>query len=321
MIIDRFGRRFRKLRISLTTSCNYACTYCVPNGTRLLKASDEMDDKSTLRAVSLLKEVAGIEEVRITGGEPLISNKFDSVLKCIDELNFNSVSLTTNGQFLRRKLDVISGSSIKRINCSLDTLHPLKFQKIARSGDLKTVLDGLQAMQSVGIGVKLNMVPMRGVNHDEVLRMLDFALAAGAELRYIELMRMGHLLNSNTFSQQFFGMDEILETIVGKYQFVQIQSDFDSTSKRFEIPHLGVFGIIANETEPFCSTCTRLRLASNGHLYGCLSNHKSYDIRPLLQQSDANAKNALGEILNSALADKQIANFTGDTTVMKFIGG
>ena len=288
---------------------------------RLLKADDEMGTEAMLRAVRLLKEVAGIEDIRITGGEPLISDKFDAVLTHLDTLDFKRISLTTNGQFLRRKADIIGQSSIQKINCSLDTLHPLRFQKIARSGDLKTVLDGLQAMQAAGIGIKLNMVPIRGLNHDEVLRMLDFSLALGAELRYIELMRMGHLAHSNTFSGQFFGMDEILKAIANKYQFVQIQSDFDSTSKRFEIPGLGVFGVIANESQPFCSTCTRLRLASNGHLYGCLSNHKSYDLLPLLKKPDDEAKAALTEILGLALGDKQLAHFTGDTTVMKFIGG
>lgn len=320
-IADRYGRRFRKLRISLTSACNYACTYCVPTGVRLTKTTNELDARLMVRATRLLKKAAGIDELRITGGEPLISPYFDSLLPSVMAMGFKDVSLTTNGQLLYRKLPVIKAGAMRRINISLDTLSPLRFEKIARGGTLASVLKGIETTVKAGIKVKVNMVPMRGVNHDEVLRMLDFCLAMGIELRYIELMRMGHLAHSADFGRQFFGMEEILDAIAAKYLFFQAQSDYDATARRFEIPALGHFGVIANESHPFCNQCTRLRLTSDGRLFGCLSNQNNYDIRPVLSLPEEEAVPRLTTLLNKAMADKQSHAFSGEATVMRFIGG
>lgn len=321
MIVDKYGRRFQNLRISLTASCNYACTYCVPNGNRLMKAHDELGIEESLSAVHLLKAAADIKKIRITGGEPLISDKFDDFLLQMAAMDFDDLSLTTNGQFLSKKIDVIKASNIRRINVSLDTLNPSGFRKMARGGDLATVLEGIKAIRDLDIFVKINMVPIRGENHDEVLRMLNFCLEIGAELRYIELMRMGHLAHSPDFNQRFVGAPEILDILSESYEFCEIQVERDSTARRFKITGGGAFGIIANESQPFCAGCSRLRLASNGQLFGCLSSRRSQDIRPLLTMPFDSAVGELKKILKSALADKQVASFKGETTVMKFIGG
>lgn len=320
MITDHLGRRFRNLRLSLTAACNYACTYCVPNGQRLLPAKHELDTGELLRAVALLVEVAGIDRLRITGGEPLLSPKFDAVLPEIMALPLDDVSITTNGQLLPRKADLIVGAGLRRINVSLDTLDPRRFRDLARSGDLATVLEGLALMRAAGLKVKINMVPMRTGNHDQILPLLDFCLDRGFELRYIELMNMGHLRQGNQYLRDFVGQQELLEIIGSRYEYVRTDAPFDSTAVRYEIPGRGCFGIIANESEPFCSTCTRLRLASNGKLYGCLSNAAHHDLKPLLKLPQAQAVEALEKVLGLALADKRLA-FTGEVTVMKFIGG
>lgn len=272
-------------------------------------------------AIDLLRQVVGIEKIRITGGEPLLSNKFDAILLQIMAMGFSDVSFTTNGQLLMKKLPVILASGVKRVNLSLDTLMPERFRTIARSGDLTTVLQGLNALVDAGIAVKINMVPIRGVNDDEILPMLDFALSINAELRYLELMRMGHLAHSAEFDQQFFGMKDILAMIANHYEFSRVQAPPDSTAQLFSIARQGRFGIIANETEPFCAGCTRLRLSSNGRIFGCLSNKKSYNIKPILALPAAVAKSKIEEVLQEAINDKKSASFTGETTVMKFIGG
>ena len=134
-------------------------------------------------------------------------------------------------------------------------------------------------------------------------------------------MGMGHLQGNPVFDAQFFGMDAILELIATRYEYARTDAPFDSTAARFEIPGQGTFGIIANESEPFCRTCTRLRLASNGRLFGCLSNARSYDFRDVLRLPDMLAMVKLQEMLGMALKDKQLSNFRGEVTVMKFIGG
>jgi cyclic pyranopterin phosphate synthase len=210
---------------------------------------------------------------------------------------------------------------MKRINVSLDTLDREHFRAIARSGDLNTVLHGIELMQAGGLKVKINMVPMHHVNDDQILPLLDYALERGIELRFIELMNMGHLQASPAYQREFFSMESILERIASRYSFSRTDAPFDSTAVRYEIPQKGTFGIIANESEPFCRNCTRLRLSSNGALYGCLSNARSSDIRSLLALPDEQAQAELHQVLLGALADKQSENFQGEVTVMKFIGG
>ena len=321
LISDRFGRNFRNLRVSLTAACNYACTYCVPNGKRLLATSDEMNAEETLTAISLLIETAGITKVRLTGGEPLLSPKFDLVVNQIQEFELDDVSITTNGQLLPRKIDVIASSGIKRINVSLDTLDENYFRKISRSGDLDTVLTGISMLQKRGITIKVNMVPMRGHNDQQILPMLDYCLDNNIELRFIELMKMGHLQHSREFDAQFFGLHDILRVIGDKYDFKQLESPKDSTAIRYCVESRGRFGIIANESEPFCGGCNRLRLSANARIYGCLSSSKSHDIRKLLSLPREKAIEEMTEILGLAIATKQQTSFRGETTVMKFIGG
>jgi cyclic pyranopterin phosphate synthase len=132
---------------------------------------------------------------------------------------------------------------------------------------------------------------------------------------------MGHLRHGNQYGQDFIGMDEILETIGERYEFTRTDAPYDSTAVRYEIPASGFFGIIANESEPFCTSCTRLRLSSNGFIYGCLSSSASHDIKPILDLPRHQAIARLQGLLVNALGDKQDLSFKGEVTVMKFIGG
>lgn len=321
MIVDRLGRQFQNLRVSLTAACNYACTYCVPDGKRLLKAKHELSAEQLLKLVKLLQQATSINKVRITGGEPLVTPKFNEFLAGVMQLPLDDVSLTTNGQLLLDKREAIAASGLKRINISLDTLNPIRFKRIAKGGDLATVLAGIDAMLELGLKIKINMVPLRRQNFSEVMPMLDYCLERGMELRFIELMQMGHLAKGgSSYGADFVSMDSLLDVIRGKYGFARTTAPHDSTAARFEIPGKGVFGIIANESEPFCRTCTRLRLSSAGHLYGCLSNSRRHYIAELLGLPPEVALPKLQSILSSALGDKKLA-FQGEVTVMKFIGG
>ena len=304
-IVDARGRRFRKLRLSLTAACNYACTYCVPNGKRLQAAADELSAEEMLDAVVLLMAAAGIEKLHITGGEPLVSRKFNELLPAIMDLPLKDVCVTTNGQLLAHKADLIIGAGLRRINVSLDTLDAGAFRSIARSGDLDTVLLGIDRMLHGGVKVKINMVAMRSANAEQILPMLRYCLERGIELRFIELMNMGHLRGSKQFQQEFLGMDEILQLIGTHHEYISADAARDATTVRFEVPGKGFFGFCANESQPFCSTCTRLRLASNGFLYGCLSSARCHDMRPALRLPRKRALARLRGLLVRALAINQ----------------
>ena len=321
MIVDKIGRKFGNLRVSLTAACNYACNYCVPNGKRLSKASSELSAQELLRAVSLLTQATGIEKLRITGGEPLISPKFDRFLAEVMQIGLEDVSLTTNGQFLSDKLSVIESAGIKRINVSLDSLNPVRFRQIARGGDLSKVLGGIESALKAGIKIKINMVPMISKNYSEILPMLEYCLERNMELRYIELMRMGHLATANSFARDFVSMASILDKIGEMYDFQRIDAPHDSTAQVFSVgENQGKFGIIPNESEPFCRACTRLRISSDGYLYGCLSNANKHDLKDILDLDEKKALAMLEKKLIGALGDKKLS-FQGETTVMKFIGG
>ncbi|WBG62804.1 GTP 3',8-cyclase MoaA [Pseudomonas citronellolis] len=322
MIVDRQGRRFRNLRVSLTAACNYACTYCVPDGKRLVAAQDELSAQSLVRGVAYLIEAAGIERLRITGGEPLVSPKLDEFLHGVSRLGLKDISLTSNGQLLSRKLPLLLECGIRRLNVSLDTLDAAAFRGIARGGDLATVLKGLDEASAAGMKVKVNMVPLRGQNLDQVVPLLDYCLARGFELRFIELMRMGHLArDGNAFASQFVGLRELLELIGRGHPYIQADAPVDATALRYEVPGQGFFGVIANESVPFCRTCSRLRLSSTGWLHGCLSSSNRHYVGDLLDKPRHQALPALQRLLVKALADKQEVAFSGGVTVMKIIGG
>jgi cyclic pyranopterin phosphate synthase len=305
MIVDRQGRRFRNLRISLTSACNYACTYCVPNGKRLVAAQDELSAEAMARGVAYLIEAAGIERLRITGGEPLVSPKLESFMSAVGKMGLEDISLTTNGQLLAKKLPLLVDAGLRRINVSLDTLDAGAFRSIARGGDLATVLDGMDQAKAAGLKIKVNMVPLRGY-----------------ELRFIELMRMGHLAtDSNAFLQQFVSLQQLLSLIGERYEYAQADAPVDATAVRYAIPGVGHFGVIANESVPFCRTCSRLRLSSTGWLHGCLSSSNRHYVGDLLDKPRHQALPALQRLLVKALGDKQEVAFSGGATIMKIIGG
>ncbi|QJQ19802.1 radical SAM protein [Pseudomonas sp. SK] len=322
MIVDRQGRRFRNLRVSLTAACNYACTYCVADGKRLVAAQDELSADALARGVAYLIEAAGIERLRVTGGEPLVSPRLEGFLAAVARLDLDDVSLTTNGQLLARKLPQLQAAGIRRLNISLDTLDPQAFRRIARGGDLASVLAGMEQASALGMQIKVNMVPMRGQNLDQVLPLLDYCLARGFELRFIELMRMGHLARDhNAFLQQFVGLDQLLALIADRHAIAKVDAPPGATALRYQVPGKGHFGVIANESEPFCRSCSRLRLSSTGWLHGCLSSGNRHYIADLLEKPRHQALPALQRLLVKALADKQELAFSGDVMVMKVIGG
>jgi len=321
MVEDHHHRVFKSLRVSITGDCNLACTYCDPSNRCEPKHNKELSAADIIKIVNWLVDILGIEKIRLTGGEPLLTPKLGQILPAINQLPNKDLSLTTNGQLLKQKAGYLRKNGIKRLNISLDTLNPAKYRSITGGGELQKTLDGVEEALVQGIKLKVNMVPVRLLNDDEVVSMLDFCLEKKIELRYIELMQMGHLQLREKYEDKLITMDQIFKQIKESYHIKPAPAPLDSTAQRYQIKDKGYFGVIANDSAPFCQNCNRLRLSSEGYLYGCLSSSQKFDVKPLLGQPIQTAKKQLESILASAILTKQDFAFNGSSTLMRSVGG
>jgi GTP 3',8-cyclase len=321
-IKDEHGRTFKTLRVSLTSLCNFGCVYCVNSEDR--GGVNDINSRSVLHLnydklaelVIMLHKSLNFESVRLTGGEPMLYQNLIPFIQILKSYGIKNVKMTTNGFNLRMKAEELAAVGVKDINISLDSIDPDIFKVIARRNFHKQVVEGIDAAIQNGISIKLNAVIMRGLNENQVLPLLEYAMMKKIGLRYLELMRMGHFYSKN-FNEYFFPMNEILEVINNKYPLVP--SAFRSpsaTAKIFQLKDGYEFGIIANESEPFCSDCDRLRLDSSGNIYGCLSEEKSEYIADI-----AGDEIKLSEKLLEALKHKQPLKFKGSPLKMISIGG
>ena len=293
-----------------------ACTYCVSSLNDHRRSPDQLNAEEMLSLVSILKKHAGIEKVRLTGGEPLLYSKLTDIISGIRKIGIKNIGITTNGQLLNRKVKELYDAGLKNVNLSLDSLDPENFKRMGRVGKLQKTLDGIDSCLKIGLRVKVNMVVIKGENDNEIIEMLEYCLKSGIEIRYLELMGMGLLHKKD--QNQIVTMDEILSQISTRFSIKPIRADYDSTSLRYGVPG-GYFGIIPNKSAPFCSTCSRLRLTSDGNLIGCLSNPSPISIRHLLENPDP--EKSLQKIVQKSISYKQDVAFTGSPLVMSRVGG
>lgn len=318
-LIDRQGRQFKSLRLSLTSACNYACDYCVPEGSVLKPSPNALSGADLMRLVGLLHRTLGLTKLRLTGGEPLIAPNLHDVISRVAALNIET-SITTNGQFLAKHAQALADAGVRAINVSLDALDPGVFKAMAKQGDVESVLAGIEACLALGLRVKVNTVPMRTKNRDQLAGLFEYCAARDIELRFIELMRMGHLAERAAFEAEFIPESEIVE-ILSVFGFAErLPRPPNSTSYAYQSP-IGRFGFISNESAPFCGDCDRLRLSSDGRIYGCISSSAYEDIRPALDMPDGPALAFVQDALGQALKSKQPVRFTGEQTIMQIIGG
>ena len=316
---DSFGRKFRSLRIGLTQACNFQCIYCVPKGFSLKKLPTELGANDLFFLTNQLIKACGIKKIRLTGGEPFLYQDLEKFLLLTSKLPVVK-SITTNGLLLEKNLFLLKKAGYQKINVSLDSLNLQNFQTFTLRKGLKKVLNAIEKACQLNFQLKINVVPMKSLNEDQILPLLDFCLDLGIECRYIELMKMGHV-NGNFFEKYFFSMKKILTTIKKKYSFTPApKNNAAETAKRFLIANRGYFGIIPNHSEPFCKDCDRLRLISNGNLYGCISNTKHHCLTNLLHLSPKESQEKLTRILPIAMQSKQRI-FAGTKIYMQEIGG
>ena len=316
--LDKFSREFQSLRISLTQACNFQCVYCVSKGLVLKKLAKELLAQELFFLAQQIIQCAGIKKIRLTGGEPLLYQGIEEFLRATREINIEK-SITTNGVLLEKNLQLLWQCGYHRINISLDALQQGVFQELTRRKGLAKVLSAVERARQLGFALKINVVLMKSLNEHQILPLLDFCLQRNIECRYIELMQMGHI-NKTLFDRYFLSMPEILKTIASKYNFNRVLTDPSATAQKFAIPKKGFFGIIPNYSAPFCKNCNRLRITSDGKLYGCISSTKHQSLIYLLELSKEKIQKELEKILPLAMKSKQNF-FVGSSTFMQQIGG
>jgi len=322
MIEDKLGRRFEKLRISLLNSCNFSCVYCVsdePGSFAPLKPSDSIPEEHLgvdefTRLIAAVHRLTHLKSIRLTGGEPLLYPHLFPLVRNIQKIGIKDIRLTTNAFFLKENATKLFDAGVTSVNISVDAIDADVFSKIARHSNTTRVFQGIEAAVKSGMNVKLNAVIMRGKNESQIIPLLDYATRLGIKVRFLELMKMGHLYHSE--NGLFFSEDEILATIQEKYTIERMPRKQAETANYWRTSQNGIFGIIANESTPFCHDCNRLRMDSNGYFFGCLSNAHGEKLAPYIHDEEQ-----LTEKLKALLLLKQPVKFHGSELSMRNIGG
>jgi len=290
MAIDRFGRRIHYLRISLTDHCNLRCIYCMPEDMIFRPNADMMQDDEILTLVRLFTGL-GFDKFRLTGGEPTVRAHIVDLVRGIAATmrtpeahgltgGVRYLSMTTNGVLLPRLARPLAEAGLQRINISLDTLDPEKFNRLTRWGDINTVWAGIAAAEDAGLTpLKINAVVVRGYNEMDVVSLAGLTLEHPWQVRFIEMMPFAGATALQT--SQLVTAAEVqarVEQALGPLEMLH-NGELDGEARLFRLPGaLGDVGFIASVTQPFCALCTRARLTPDGRLRLCLLREGEVDL-------------------------------------------
>lgn len=276
---DSYGRRINYLRISLTDVCNLRCVYCMPEEMKFRPRQELMTDEEIIHLVKVAASL-GVNKIRLTGGEPTVR---PGVVELIREIaaveGIADLAMTTNGILLDKLAAPLAAAGLKRVNISIDTLNPAKFQQITRWGDIDDVWRGIRAAEAAGLRpLKLNCVVVRHFNDEDILDLAGLTLENDWEVRFIEMMPFGEVTDfqqSNVVT--FREMRDKVETVYGK--LAETSYDFVDPSRPFRIAGaMGTLGFISSVTEPFCQGCGRIRFTADGKMRLCLLRDDEVDL-------------------------------------------
>lgn len=275
-LIDPHGRHIHKLRLALLDACNFRCIYCMPGDPKFMSREDLLSAKEI---IDLAKNLVGlgIDEIRLTGGEPTLRSDLMEIVKGIDKLPLSKFGITTNGQHISKLLPELKKTSCQYLNFSLDSLNKVGFHKMTGSKHLSKVLESIFMAKELGFNVKINVVLMKGFNDQEIEDFIDFSGRHGIEVRFLELMRIGEARES--FEKKFVSADEVIARLEKFSNIKPVQLPIDSTSFNYTLSNGANIGIIASESKPFCSGCSRLRLSADAILRPCLMMNEGHSLK------------------------------------------
>lgn len=283
-LIDPFQRRIEYLRLSVTDRCDLRCSYCLPKGFKDFEEPEHWLNFNEIERVLRAFTALGVRRVRLTGGEPLVRAGLPQLAERLTRLpRVDDLSLSTNATRLAKLAAPLKQAGVTRINVSLDSLKPERFQAITGGGKLDKVLAGLDAAQAAGFQpIKINMVAMKGVNDDEIAGMVAFCIERDYTLRLIETMPMGK--TGLKASEHYLDLQTVKRELATRYELIPTVMNGGGPARYFQVAGTRLkIGFITPISQHFCATCNRVRLTADGTLYTCLGQDSRTELRPLLR--------------------------------------
>jgi GTP 3',8-cyclase len=284
VLTDRFGRHVTYLRISVTDRCNFRCVYCMSEHMQFAPSHSLLTLEETEQVARAFCEL-GVSKIRITGGEPLVRRNILWLFERLGRIpQLASLVLTTNGSLLSRYAEDLKAAGVNRINISLDSLDAERFRRITRTGDLHTVLQGIDAALSAGFErLKLNCVVLRQRNHDETLALTRFAAARGMDIAFIEEMPLGEI-SEHDRAEAYYSSDAILADLQQELELVATTESTGGPARYYRLIGTDTrVGFISPHSHNFCGSCNRVRLTAQGQLLLCLGQEHSCDLKRIVR--------------------------------------
>ena len=290
-LIDKHGRHIDYVRLSLTDRCDFRCVYCMAEEMTFLPRNQILSLEEIYKVASAFTEL-GVNKIRLTGGEPLVRNNVMSLIQDIGQLpGLDELLMTTNGSQLEKLSSPLRDAGVNRINISLDSLNAEKFKKMTRTGKLEQVLKGVETAVASGFdSIRLNTVVLRGINDDEIIDLLEYAMGLGINIAYIEEMPLGNI-NDHQRADTMFSNEEVMAIISERYALSPIEMSTAGPSRYCQVEGSpSKVGFISPVSHNFCESCNRVRVTVEGRLLLCLGNEYSTDLRQLLRDQPENTE-------------------------------
>jgi len=313
-LIDQFNRKITYVRLSVTDRCDFRCVYCMSEKMTFLPRAQLL----TLEELEWLGRAfleLGVTKIRLTGGEPLVRHNILQLFQGLGRLSgLKELVLTTNGSQLIKMAQPLKAAGVKRINISLDSLNPARFQNMTRVGKLEGVLRGIDAAIQVGFErVKLNAVILKNRNHDEVIDLVQFAVNRGIDISFIEEMPLG-TIGSHDRAEAFYASEQIRDDLKSSFTLIPSTEKTAGPSKYYRVAHTDTrVGFISPHSHNFCDTCNRVRVTTEGRLLLCLGQEHSVDLRRVIRANPGDIEPLKQAIIKAIAIKPQKHDFELDS--------
>ena len=284
-LIDKFNRHINYVRISVTDRCAFRCTYCMSEKMQFVPRAQLL----TLEEIAFIAQAfteLGVEKIRITGGEPLIRKNVMQLFENIGKLpKLKEITITTNGSKLLTLAQPLKDAGVQRINVSLDSLDPERFRKITRTGNLESVISGIDKALSLDFKkLKINSVILKNRNHDEVIDLVNFAIDRKIDISFIEEMPLG-IIDEHNRDEVYYSSDQIRNDLECSHELIPTAISTGGPSRYYKgIGTKTKVGFISPHSHNFCSQCNRVRLTAEGQLLLCLGQEHSVSLKKIIRK-------------------------------------